>query len=257
MAAEPIERTEGAPGHVAETAPPRPAPPPHRPAPPAAGGSKLPMVLTGLVVLAAAGFGVYWFALRDTAEAGETPAGAAAGEEDEAATGGEKLVEVTHPTQGGLERVTTQPGTVLPYEAADLYAKISGYLKVLNVDIGDRVEQGDLLAVIDDPEALKAVDQRQAALEQAKAAVETSKARIETAKADLEAAQASLAKAAGRRRRDDRHPHLPRERAGRGSRTSSPAKPSRTSCSTRSRSSTPRPWPPRTPPRPTSCTPRP
>src|SRR5262249_61081967 len=38
-----------------------------------------------------------------------------------------------------------------------IYAKLAGYLKTINVDKGDRVEQGQLLAVIDAPEVDKQV----------------------------------------------------------------------------------------------------
>ena len=33
----------------------------------------------------------------------------------------------------------TLPGTVTPYEAVTLYAKVTGYLTSLSVDIGDHV----------------------------------------------------------------------------------------------------------------------
>src|SRR5207248_1105262 len=36
-------------------------------------------------------------------------------------------VEVVSPRPGGIDRVCVQPGTVEPFEAADLYAKVSGY----------------------------------------------------------------------------------------------------------------------------------
>lgn len=39
-----------------------------------------------------------------------------------------------------------------PYEEIDLHAKVSGYLQKINVDIGDRVKAGDLIAVIEVPE---------------------------------------------------------------------------------------------------------
>src|SRR4051794_28410359 len=44
------------------------------------------------------------------------------------------------------------PATVEAYEQVDLYAQVSGYLKAVNYDIGDQVEAGKDLAVIDQPE---------------------------------------------------------------------------------------------------------
>src|SRR5215470_3490570 len=48
-------------------------------------------------------------------------------------------VEVVSPQPGGIDRVCVQPGTVEPYESADLYAKVSGFLVEQTVDIGSRV----------------------------------------------------------------------------------------------------------------------
>ena len=101
-------------------------------------------------------------------------------------------VEVAHPRQGGIERTTTQAGSVHAFEHAALYAKVSGYLKVQNVDIGDRVKRGQLLAVIEDPEVDKAVEQNQAALDQAKAKVRVAEAKVRSAQAAKEAAEAMV-----------------------------------------------------------------
>ena len=39
-----------------------------------------------------------------------------------------------------------------PYQEVDVMAKVAGYIKKINVDIGDRVKQGQLLAVLEVPE---------------------------------------------------------------------------------------------------------
>jgi membrane fusion protein (multidrug efflux system) len=43
-------------------------------------------------------------------------------------------------------------GEARPYETTTLYAKISGYLEKINVDKGDKVTEGELLASINNPE---------------------------------------------------------------------------------------------------------
>jgi RND family efflux transporter MFP subunit len=43
-------------------------------------------------------------------------------------------------------------GEADPFQAITLYAKVSGYLKNINVDKGDRVRAGEVLAVIESPE---------------------------------------------------------------------------------------------------------
>lgn len=48
--------------------------------------------------------------------------------------------------------VLTLLGEADPYQAITLYAKVSGYMKNINVDKGDRVRAGEVLAVIESPE---------------------------------------------------------------------------------------------------------
>src|SRR5262249_41610708 len=76
------------------------------------------------------------------------------------------------------------------FEFAQLYAKVSGYLKDLKVDRGDRVKKGQLLARIFDPELDVAVLQANAALEHARAAAKQAEARLKTAKVGVQAAEA-------------------------------------------------------------------
>jgi HlyD family secretion protein len=101
-------------------------------------------------------------------------------------------VVVVAPKKGGLERTTTLPGTIEAFEFADLYAKISGFLKKQPVDIGDEVTAGQELAQIDAPEYEQELNHAQAALAQAHAQVTQMNARVATAKADFEAATANI-----------------------------------------------------------------
>src|ERR1022692_1597021 len=61
-------------------------------------------------------------------------------------------VRFTHAKKGVLERLSTQPGSIQAYESVNLYAKVAGFLKKQNVDIGDHVEKNQILAVVDVPE---------------------------------------------------------------------------------------------------------
>lgn len=149
--------------------------------------------IVGVVVLGGvASGGYYTFVHRGEAKGSlDHDGGSAEGETSTAAT----RVEVAHPHRGGIEIQTTQAGSIHAFEHADLFAKVSGYLKVQNVDIGDKVKQGQLLAEIDDPEILKAVDQARAALDQSKARVKVAEAMIRTAEAEREAAEAMVKQA--------------------------------------------------------------
>jgi membrane fusion protein (multidrug efflux system) len=64
-------------------------------------------------------------------------------------------VTTTVPKLGGITRTVTLPTfRILPYQSATLYAKVAGYLKLLKVDKGDAVAEGQLLAEIEVPELL-------------------------------------------------------------------------------------------------------
>jgi HlyD family secretion protein len=102
------------------------------------------------------------------------------------------VVETTRLSPGGIVRTSSQIGSVEAFEEADLYAKISGYLKTLQVDYGTPVKRDQLVAEIDDPEVVKLKEEAAAGVVQARAMVKQAQARIETARADLKAAQAAV-----------------------------------------------------------------
>jgi RND family efflux transporter MFP subunit len=56
-----------------------------------------------------------------------------------------------------------------PYQEIDVMAKVSGYVKKINVDIGDRVQEGQLLATLEIPEMQDDVTRAAAAIAQATA----------------------------------------------------------------------------------------
>ena len=61
-------------------------------------------------------------------------------------------VVVTRVSRGEITRAITLPGDLAGLNEAALYAKVTGYLKQINVDKGDWVKQGQVLAVIEVPE---------------------------------------------------------------------------------------------------------
>jgi membrane fusion protein (multidrug efflux system) len=56
--------------------------------------------------------------------------------------------------RGNATRSITVPATVVAFQQAVLYAKVSGYAKTVNVDKGDTVKANDLLAEVEVPELL-------------------------------------------------------------------------------------------------------
>jgi RND family efflux transporter MFP subunit len=73
------------------------------------------------------------------------------------------------------------PATTTAFEAANIFARTSGYIEKRYVDIGDRVKAGDLLAEITAPELDHQIAQAKATLEQNKAALDQTQASRELA----------------------------------------------------------------------------
>ena len=61
-------------------------------------------------------------------------------------------VLVTHPKTASDERQLTLPATIQGYTETPVFAKISGYLKEIRVDKGDRVKKGQVIAILESPE---------------------------------------------------------------------------------------------------------
>ena len=149
-------------------------------------------LLTTLVVLAG-GASATWYAVARGTPTPDAPAARAAGP---------VAVDVAAPKPGGIDRVCVQPGSVEPYESADLFAKVSGYLaeqdieidgKKRHVDIGTRVKAGNVLARIAVPEHEKQLAQDDAEVLRATAKVKQAEAAVKTAEADVGTALAGIA----------------------------------------------------------------
>ena len=100
---------------------------------------------------------------------------------------------------GPIARVLDLPGSLRSFYKADMYAKASGYIERVLVDIGDQVKTGQLLAVIEEPELKKQLAQAQASLAASDAGVAQAQAQLDqyirglgVAQGNLTSAQASL-----------------------------------------------------------------
>ena len=90
------------------------------------------------------------------------------------------------------ERVTNQRGTVFADQSVEVYARVSGQLSKLAVDIGSRVKRGQLLAIVDDPERGVAIEKARAEVQRAEARMQKAMAAIEVAKAAANAEKAKV-----------------------------------------------------------------
>jgi len=78
----------------------------------------------------------------------------------------------------------TVAGQFQPYQQVDLHAKVSGYIRWIKVDIGDRVRQGEVLALLEVPELQNQV-------EGAKAEVRHSQSDITRAQSEVVSAEST------------------------------------------------------------------
>jgi RND family efflux transporter MFP subunit len=155
------------------------------------------VALVVLALLAAGGSGLVYQALTaaPTEQVQVEPPSAAPqakgkAENKEPNKGGpEKPRQLVTPKKGGAERIVGQPGTLMAFEFVDFMPQVSGTLKKLYVDIGDRVVRGQLLAEIDAPDLQKDLEQAKISLALAKGKIVQQEAMVEIAVAEHRSAQ--------------------------------------------------------------------
>ena len=104
--------------------------------------------------------------------------------------------------RGDLSSTLTVAGEFQPYQEVDLHAKVAGYIRRINVDIGDRIKNGEVLAVLEVPELNAQVAASKAQIQHSQAEIARAQSEITFAEADYGAVHAAyirLAEAAKRR----------------------------------------------------------
>ena len=99
-------------------------------------------------------------------------------------------VEIAAIERGGIRDVGTFSGTLIPKSYFTVVPKISGRIKELFVDIGDRLTRGQLVALLEDEEYQQQVLQAEADLGVARANLEEAAASQGLAQKELERARA-------------------------------------------------------------------
>jgi RND family efflux transporter MFP subunit len=122
----------------------------------AATRSKLRLVFVTAVVVIAAG--LWWSVRRARADGSRARVSSAL-----------PMVGVAKVDREDLYREVTIPAEFRPYEEVELHAKVSGYLDQMNVDFGDRVKAGQLLATLEVPELSDELHNAMAAVKKAEA----------------------------------------------------------------------------------------
>jgi RND family efflux transporter MFP subunit len=101
------------------------------------------------------------------------------------------VVAVATPDTRGKQTVIDLPGRLEAYSQAQLYARVSGYIKEWKVDIGTPVKAGQLLAEIDAPDLDQQIMQAEAEVASAQANATLSKATLARGQTLIESGSAS------------------------------------------------------------------
>lgn len=119
-------------------------------------------IIVGLIALIGLGCAVYFLAIYPRIQNSQELAAAAA-------AAGKKTVTVVKPELTKATAPLILPGNIQANRATSIYARVDGYLKQWYVDIGDHVEQGQVLADIEAPQIDANLRMAQAQLELADA----------------------------------------------------------------------------------------
>ena len=100
--------------------------------------------------------------------------------------GADPVAAVAKATRRNVGVALTLAGAFKPFQDVDLHAKVAGYIKVIYVDVGSHVKEGQTLAILEVPELA-------AELSGADAAVRRAKEEIRRAQGDVDRAKSSYA----------------------------------------------------------------
>lgn len=133
------------------------------------------------------------FALVQVRQAGEKQAKAAS-KPSRGPSGGARTVTVslTQATTGSVRDDVEISGSLKPKEQVDVSPKVTGRVEQLNVQVGDFVKQGQLIAVLDAGELAQQVRRAEAAQSVVRATLDQRRAELSNAKADLDRARQLL-----------------------------------------------------------------
>ncbi len=105
----------------------------------------------------------------------DTPGGGEATKAGAIAEGANQVAPVVKAARTALSGDITLTAEFEPFQEVDVMSKVAGYLKEINVDIGDRVQEGQLLATLEIPEMADDLAKAGAAIDQADADAATAR----------------------------------------------------------------------------------
>jgi RND family efflux transporter MFP subunit len=93
--------------------------------------------------------------------------------------------------RGDLSSTLTVAGEFQPYQEVELHAKVSGYIRRINVDIGDRVKNGQVIATLEVPELTAQVAGSQAEVRHSQSEIARAQSGVALAEANYAAVHAA------------------------------------------------------------------
>src|SRR5262245_53118551 len=94
-----------------------------------------------------------------------------------------------YPQLKKITRVVGQPSFVQSYERTSIYPKVTAFIEKWNVDIGDKVRKGDILADLFVPELRENLQTKKATVKYDKQRVDLALKIVKVAEADVKAAE--------------------------------------------------------------------
>ena len=98
----------------------------------------------------------------------------------------QQTVAVATAQSGSIDNQLTVAGIFQPFQEVDVHGKVSGYIRHIYVDIGDRVRQGQTLAVLEVPELQAEVAGAKAGVSQTQQSSPAMNAQAQTQRPDLQ-----------------------------------------------------------------------
>jgi len=111
--------------------------------------------------------------------------------ETQADSGAVATASIAPVTRGDLSSTLTVAGEFQPYQEVELHAKVSGYIRKINVDIGDRVKSGQVIATLEVPELTAQVAGSQAEVRHSQSEIARAQSGVVLAEANYAAVHAA------------------------------------------------------------------
>src|SRR3569833_2251415 len=127
-------------------------------------------LLLVVLVVVAIGYLLFFRKKADIARAEDSPSSVPA-------------ASVAPVTKGSIASLLRVAGQFIPYQEVDLHAKVSGYIRTITVDIGDRVRMGQTIAKLEVPELIAQVAGAEAQVRHSESEITREKSEIDRAQA--------------------------------------------------------------------------